>query len=57
MLLTPAEWEREGSHSASGRYSVDDWLRIYADHSHDHAEQIAAARTSAPAVAGAGASS
>jgi hypothetical protein len=44
--LTPEEWEREGTHSESGRYTVDDWLRIYADHSPDHAEQIrtAAAR-------------
>ena len=42
--LTPAEWERAGTHTASGRYSVDDWLRIYADHSHDHADQIRRAR-------------
>ncbi len=45
--LTPAEWERSGSHSDSGRYAVDDWLRIYASHSHDHAEQIRRARTGA----------
>jgi len=42
--LTPAEWERGGTHSESGPYSVDDWLRIYASHSHDHAEQIRAAQ-------------
>ncbi len=42
--LAPEEWEREGTHSASGRYRVDDWLRIYASHSHDHADQIATAR-------------
>lgn len=41
--LTPGEWERAGTHSESGRYSVDDWLRIYADHSHAHAEQIRSA--------------
>jgi len=41
--LTPAEWERRGMHSESGPYSVDDWLRIYAGHSHDHANQIRAA--------------
>ena len=28
----------------SGPYSVDDWLRIYAAHSHDHADQIRRAR-------------
>ncbi len=42
--LTDAEWDRAGTHSDSGAYSVDDWLRIYAAHSHDHAEQIRAAR-------------
>jgi hypothetical protein len=42
--LTPAEWERSGTHSESGPYSVDRWLEIYAAHSHDHAEQIRAAR-------------
>jgi hypothetical protein len=45
--LTPAEWERRGTHSESGPYSVDDWLRIYAAHSHDHAEQIRVARGAA----------
>lgn len=38
--LTPDEWAREGTHAESGPYSVDDWLRIYAAHSHDHANQI-----------------
>lgn len=38
--LSPAEWDRAGTHQESGRYSVDDWLRIYATHSHDHADQI-----------------
>jgi hypothetical protein len=42
--LTPEEWQRSGTHSDSGPYSVDDWLRIYADHSHDHADQIRRAR-------------
>ena len=42
--LTPDEWERRGTHSESGSYSVDDWLRIYAAHCHDHAAQIRAAR-------------
>ena len=38
--LSPEEWERSGTHSESGAYSVDDWLRIYAGHAHDHADQI-----------------
>lgn len=42
--LTPAEWQRSGTHSDSGPYSLDDWLRIYANHSHDHADQIRRAR-------------
>jgi hypothetical protein len=47
--LTPAEWDRRGTHTESGRYSVDDWLRIYATHSHDHAAQIREAREGSPA--------
>ena len=42
--LTDAEWSRTGTHSDSGSYGVEDWLRIYAGHSHDHADQIRAAR-------------
>ena len=42
--LSPSEWERQGRHSESGAYSVDDWLRIYAAHCHDHAAQIREAR-------------
>jgi hypothetical protein len=42
--LTPAEWERSGTHSESGAYSVDRWLAIYAEHSHEHADQIRRAR-------------
>jgi hypothetical protein len=41
--LTEDEWQREGTHSESGRYTVEDWLRIYAAHAHDHAAQILAA--------------
>lgn len=43
--LTPDEWERTGTHSERGIYAVDDWLRIYARHSHEHAEQIRRARS------------
>ena len=42
--LTPDEWQRSGTHSAAGAYSVDRWLRTYATHSPDHAEQIRRAR-------------
>jgi hypothetical protein len=42
--LTPAEWDRTGTHSESGSYSVDHWLEIYANHAHEHADQIRAAR-------------
>ena len=42
--LTPAEWERTGTHTESGSYSVDRWLEIYAEHSHEHADQIRRAR-------------
>jgi hypothetical protein len=42
--LTDAEWERVGTHSESGPYSVAKWLEIYAGHPHDHADQIRAGR-------------
>jgi DinB superfamily len=42
--LTDGEWQRAGTHSDSGPYTIDDWLRIYAGHSHDHADQIRRAR-------------
>jgi hypothetical protein len=28
--LTPDEWSRTGTHSESGAYSVEEWVRIYA---------------------------
>src|SRR4051794_962661 len=42
--LDPHEWNRSGVHTASGPYSVDSWLEIYASHAHDHADQIRRAR-------------
>lgn len=42
--LTPSEWERTGTHSESGAYSLDRWLLIYAEHTHGHADQIRKAR-------------
>lgn len=38
--LTEEEWQRSGTHSELGAYSVEGWLEIYASHAHDHAEQI-----------------
>ena len=42
--LTESEWERAGTHSESGPYSVEQWLEIYAAHPHDHAAQIRRSR-------------
>ncbi len=39
-LMSEADWNREGEHTESGRYTAEDWLRIYADHAHNHAAQI-----------------
>jgi len=38
--LTDAEWRKEGRHTESGRYTAEDWLRIYAAHLEGHAQQI-----------------
>jgi DinB superfamily len=45
--MTDEDWSRAGTHSESGRYTAEDWLRIYATHAHDHADQIRRARTAA----------
>ena len=39
-LMTVADWNREGEHTEIGRYTVDQWLEIYAAHAHNHAAQI-----------------
>jgi hypothetical protein len=44
--LTEPEWQRQGTHSEIGPYSVELWLEIYGVHAHNHAQQIRAARTS-----------
>ena len=46
-LLEEGDWERAGTHTEDGPYSVTTWLEIYAAHAEDHARQIAAARASA----------
>src|SRR5580765_7196468 len=38
--MTDAQWAREGTHSEIGRYTVERWLEIYAEHAHKHANQI-----------------
>lgn len=42
--MTEADWRIVGRHSESGPYGTEDWLRIYAAHAHEHAEQIKRAR-------------
>jgi DinB superfamily len=45
--LTDADWAKEGTHPEHPRYGVERWLQIYADHAHNHADQIKRARASA----------
>jgi hypothetical protein len=40
--LPEAAWSKAGRHTESGRYTAEDWLRIYADHLENHARQIEA---------------
>lgn len=42
--LGDEDWNRTGTHSESGAYSMESWLEIYAAHAFDHAEQIRRAR-------------
>jgi hypothetical protein len=44
--LSESEWQRAGTHTESGPYSVEDWLTIYAAHGHNHAAQIKRSRGS-----------
>ncbi len=39
-FMNDADWHKEGTHSESGSYSSEDWLKIYAAHAHNHAAQI-----------------
>lgn len=39
-LMTEDDWQRAGTHTESGRYTAEDWLKIYAAHAHNHAAQI-----------------
>ncbi len=38
--LDESGWQRAGTHTESGPYSVETWLEIYAAHAHDHAAQM-----------------
>ena len=42
--MTEEDWQIEGTHTESGRYTTGDWLKIYAAHAHEHAAQIRRAR-------------
>ncbi len=43
-VLTADDWASEGVHTESGPMSAMSWLEYYADHAHDHADQIRRAR-------------
>ena len=38
--MTDEDWRRAGTHSESGLYTPEHWLKIYAAHAHNHAAQI-----------------
>ena len=38
--LPEEAWSAVGEHTESGRYTADDWLRIYAEHMEKHSHQI-----------------
>lgn len=41
-MLTPTQWAATGTHTDTGRYTVIDWLTVYADHLHIHVNQMQA---------------
>ena len=45
--LSEEQWQRAGTHSESGPYTVENWLHTYGVHAHDHADQIRRARAAA----------
>ena len=46
--LTETQWSRVGFHTETGRYTVEDWLRIMATHAENHAQQILRAAATNP---------
>jgi hypothetical protein len=45
--MTDTDFAKTGTHPEHGRYGVERWLEIYAEHAHKHADQIRRARASA----------
>jgi hypothetical protein len=45
--MTDADFAKKGTHPEHGPYGVERWLEIYAEHAHNHADQIRRARASA----------
>ena len=46
-LMSDEDWLRSGTHTDSGPYPAEDWLRIYAAHTTEHAAQIERGRAAA----------
>ncbi len=42
--MSDDDWSSAGTHTESGPFSAEEWLRYYANHAHDHADQIRRAR-------------
>ena len=38
--LSDADLARYGEHSERGRFTLDDWLRVYSKHPTEHGEQL-----------------
>jgi hypothetical protein len=38
--LPEKAWASEGTHSEAGRYTAEQWLKIYAEHLEKHSAQI-----------------
>jgi hypothetical protein len=47
VRMSEADWASAGTHSESGHFSAEGWLEYYANHAHDHADQIRRARAEA----------
>jgi hypothetical protein len=39
-FMSEQDWQRQGTHTESGVYTPEHWLKIYASHAHNHAAQI-----------------
>ncbi len=38
--MSERDWQRAGTHTESGRYAAEDWLKIYAEHLEIHTRQL-----------------